>query len=200
VRNILLCVLILLSSLFALADQKKAVKKLSEAERAYASGNIPRAEKSARDALKEDPNLLQAHSLLGDILMNTRRYSAAAGSYTAALKADDEQKALTPEQRRALINQQGVAYGMSGNLARAQQIFEQAIQNHPDDPLLHYNLAATFAEKKQLEPALEQLKQAWKLRDNMPAGQQFPDPRKDSSFAAFLNDPRFQEAVREMVF
>jgi Tfp pilus assembly protein PilF len=199
-RNFLLCILILLVSLFAAADQKKAAKKLNDAERAYAAGNIQRAEKSARDALKEEPKLLQAHALLGDILMNTRRFSGAAESYTAALKADADQKTLSPEQRRALTNQQGVAYGMSGNLARAQEIFEQAIQSDPDDPLFHYNLAATFAEKKQLDPALEQLRQAWKLRSNMPSGQQFPDPRKDSSFAGYLKDTRFQDAVREMVF
>jgi tetratricopeptide (TPR) repeat protein len=199
-RNILLCIVILLSSLLAPADQKKAEKKLNDAERAYAAGNIQRAEKSARDALKQEPKLLQAHALLGDILMNTRRYSAAAESYTAALKADADQKTLTPEQRRALTNQQGVAYGMGGNLARAQEIFEQALQSDPNDPLLHYNLAATFAEKKQLDSALEQLKQAWKLRSNMPSGQQFPDPRKDSSFAGHLNNPRFQDAVRDMVF
>ena len=199
-RNLLLCILILLTSLCAVADQKKGEKKLVEAERAYAAGNIQRAEKSVRDALKEDSNLLQAHALLGDICMSTRRFSAAAQSYTAALKADADQKTLTPEQRRALVNQQGVAYGMSGNLARAQEIFEQALQSDPENPLFHYNLAATFAEKKQLDPALEHLKQAWKLRSNMPSGQQFPDPRKDSSFAGYLKDPRFQDAVRDMVF
>jgi Tfp pilus assembly protein PilF len=199
-RSLLLCVLILATSLSALADGNKAAKKLDDAERAYSRGDMQRAEKSTRDAIKEDPSYVQAHALLGDILMTTKRYSAAAASYTAALKADEQQKALSPEQRRALVNQQGAAYGMGGNLARAQEIFEGAVKSHPDDPLFHYNLAATYAEKKQLDPALEQLKQAWKLRGNMPSGQQFPDPRKDSSFKAYLNDPHFQDAVRDMVF
>lgn len=192
--------ILVLTALFAAADQQKALKKLNEAERAFAVGNLSRAEKSVRDAIKEDPKSVPAQALLGDILSLTRRHSLAADAFTAALKADDEQRALSPEQRRGIINQQGVAHGMGGNLDRAEEIFKQAIQRDPDYPLFHYNLGAVFAEKKQLEPALEHLKNAWKIRANMPSGEPFPDPRKDSSFAPYLNDRRFQDAVREMVF
>jgi hypothetical protein len=57
-----------------------------------------------------------------------------------------------------------------------------------------------YAEKKQLEPALQNLREAWKRRSNLPSGEAFPDPRKDPSFKEYLNDRRFQDAVREMVF
>jgi hypothetical protein len=31
-------------------------------------------------------------------------------------------------------------------------------------------------------------------------GERFPDPRQDSSFKRYRDDPRFQDAVRDMVF
>jgi tetratricopeptide (TPR) repeat protein len=199
-RSLVFLAFVLLVLPLAAADQKKAAQKLREAERAYAAGNLARAEKSARDAIKEDPGSLHAHALLGDVLMATRRYSAAAEAYTAALKFEERQPSLTRDQRRSLLNQQGAAYGMGGRLDRAQEIFQQAIRDDPDYPLFHYNLGAVYAEKGQLEPALDLLREAWKRRANLPEGQSFPDPRIGPSFAAYLQDQRFQEAVREMVF
>ncbi len=191
---------ILMAATLAAADQQKAADKVRKAEREYSIGNLPRAEKLARDAIKEDPGSVRAHALLADTLMVTRRYSAAAEEYTAALKADEERKSLTSAQRNTMRNQQGAAYGLAGYLDRAKEIFEAAIKDDPDYPLFYYNLGAVYAEKGQLDPALDKLREAWKRRSNLPSGESFPDPRKDSSFARYLNDPKFQDAVREMVF
>src|SRR5581483_8845913 len=184
---------ILMAAMLAAADQQKAADKVRKAEREYSIGNLPRAEKLARDAIKEDPGSVRAHALLADTLMVTRRY-------TAALKADEERKSLTSAQRNTMRNQQGAAYGLAGYLDRAKEIFEAAIKDDPDYPLFYYNLGAVYAEKGQLDPALDLLREAWKRRSRLPSGESFPDPRKDSSFARYLNDPKFQDAVREMVF
>jgi predicted Zn-dependent protease len=182
------------------ADQQKAAEKLRKAEREYAGGRLPRAEKLAREAIQEDPGAVGAHSLLGDVLTVTRRHSQAAEAYTAALKADAERKALTPEQKRTITNQQGAAYGLGGDLDRAQEILEGGIRSDPEYPLFYYNLACVYAEKGQLEAAVEQLREGWKRRGNLSDGERFPDPRKDSSFARYVKDSRFEDAVREMVF
>jgi len=192
--------LVALSAAGQKAPSPKVMEKLHEAEHAYATGNMARAEKLARDVLKEDPQSVQAHALTGDLMMVGRRFLAAAQEYTAAIAADKDRHVLDPQQLRSLKNQQGSAYGLSGSLDRAQEVLTEAIQQDPDYPLFHYNLACVYAEKKQLDTALEQLRLGWKLRENLPQGETFPDPRKDSSFAAYLNDPRFQDVVREMVF
>lgn len=47
---------------------------------------------------------------------------------------------------------------------------------------------------------MQELQAAWKLRKNLGENERFPDPRQDSSFKKYLNDPKFQEAVQNMVF
>src|SRR5581483_2882273 len=102
---------ILMAATLAVADQQKAADKVRKAEREYSIGNLPRAEKLARDAIKEDPGSVRAHALLADTLIVTRRYSAAAVEDTAALNGDEERKSLTSAQRNTMRNQQGAAYG-----------------------------------------------------------------------------------------
>ncbi len=184
----------------ASADSKKAEEKLGKAQRALEQGAFPQAEKLTRDAIKEDPNSVKAHVMLGELLEGSKRFSEAAQEYTTALSLDDKQQALPEEDRLNILDQQAVSYAESGNLAHAKELYDAAIKKNADYPLFYYNLACVYAEMHQLDPALTNLKKAWSLRDKMPRGQAFPDPRKDSSFRAYVNDPRFQDAVRNMVF
>ena len=196
----LLIFLLLAAAATAVADSKKAEEKLGKAQRALEQGAVPQAEKLTRDAIKEDPNSVKAHVMLGELLENTKRFSEAAQEYTTALTLDDQQHSLPDADRLNILDQQAVSYAESGNLPRAKELYEAAIKKNADYPLFYYNLACTYAEMHQLDPALTNLKKAWSLRDKMPPNTPFPDPRKDSSFSAYVNDPRFQDAVRNMVF
>ena len=193
-------VLLLLAVTVAFADRQKALEKIAKAQQAAAIGNLPKAEKLLREALKEDSTQVKAHVMLGDLLSQERRFSDAALEYTTALDLNAKQSSLSDDEKLQATDSQGVAYAESGNLPRAKEIYEAAIKQNPDYPLFYYNLACVYAEMHQLDPALENLKKAWDLRDKMPEGVRFPDPRKDTSFGAYLKDPRFQEAVRNMVF
>ena len=196
----LLIFLLLVAVATALADSKKAQEKLGKAARALEQGAFPQAEKLVRDAIKEDPSSVKAHVMLGELLENTKRFSEAAQEYTTALSLDDKQHALPEEDRLNILDQQAVSYAESGNLPHAKELYEAAIKKNADYPLFYYNLACTYAEMHQLDPALSNLKKAWSLRDKMPPNTPFPDPRKDSSFSAYVNDRRFQDAVQNMVF
>jgi tetratricopeptide (TPR) repeat protein len=85
-------------------------------------------------------------------------------------------------------------------MSKAKTIFEEAIQRDPDYALFRYNLACTYAEMGDLDNALVHLQEAWKRRRNLREGERFPDPRQDSSFKRYRDDPKFQDAVRDMVF
>ncbi len=197
-RTVICC--LLLMAVGAPADSQKAAEKLRKAGHELQIGNLPKAEKLLREAVQEDPNSLRARLLFADLLAGTNRYAASAEEYTTILKLDESQKKLTEDQRRHVINGQGVGFALGGNLAKAKEIYEHAIKADPDYAMYWYNLACVYAEQGELEPALEKLQDAWKRRKNVLEGEPFPDPRKDSSFARYLNDKRFQEAVRDMVF
>ena len=196
-RKLISCILLL--SCFAFADHQKAVDKLQKAVRDVETHNAKGADKNFQEAIREDPDYLVAHQQYGDFLMLVRRFGAAADQYDAAIKIDDTKHYLQQSERRALINQYGVATAEGGNLNKAKTIFQDALKQD-DYPLYRYNLACVYAENHDLDTALVELKKAWNDRNKLGDGERFPDPRKDSSFKPYLNDPKFQEATQMMVF
>jgi Tfp pilus assembly protein PilF len=195
------CLLLVLmfASTFTFADAKKAKEKIKKAEADFQRQNFNGAEKNLLDAIKEDPDSIGAHDALAGLYSQTGRYSFAAREYSSALAIDGRLHQLTAEQRRHLVDGQGVSYALSGNLDRAQEIYLAALAKDPDYALYNYNLACVYAERHDLDTALSYLKKSWEHRDTLPAGMSFPDPRKDSSFKPYLDDPKFQEAVRHIV-
>ncbi|HLH09899.1 MAG TPA: tetratricopeptide repeat protein [Terriglobales bacterium] len=199
-RKPIVLVLLLLAPVLLHADRKKAVEKFNDAQKQLSRKNLPKAEKLLQESIQLDSSFIAPHQLLGDIQYGTRRYNAAADEYTTALKLNDTEQVLKPEQLHVITNNLGVAIALAGNMEKAKQTFEDAIRQDPDYPIYHYNLACTYAELGELDPAMRELQLAWKLRNNLGEGEQFPDPRKDSSFKNYLNDPKFQETVQNMVF
>lgn len=192
--------IVLLSAICAFSDQKKAREDVTKAQREVSIGNLPKAEKLLRDAVLQDASYIKAHADLADVLYQMRKYGAASDEYAAALKLNESQKQLSEDDIRHVTDQLGVATALGGNLPKAKTIFEEAIQRDPDYALYRYNLACTYAEMGDLDTALVHLQEAWKRRKNLAEGERFPDPRQDSSFKRYRDDPRFQDAVRDMVF
>ncbi len=184
---------------FAFADAKKANEKIKKAEVDLQRHNVAGAEKNLLDAIKEDPNSVDAHDALGRLYTLTNRYSAAAREFTSAVTLDDQHHKLNEELRRQLVDDQGVAYALSGNLDRAKEIYLAALAKDPDYAMYNYNLACVYAEQHDLDTAISYLKKSWEHRDTMPSNMKFPDPRQDNSFKPYVNDPKFQDAVMNMV-
>ena len=199
-RRLAVLSLVLLVFVSALAaDTKKAEEKLARAEIEFRRQNFGGAEKLIRDAIKEDPDSIDAHNMLATLLSGTRRYSQAATEYGRVLELDATQKRLSKQDRRSAIDGQAVTYAQSGDLDRAKSIYLDALKDDPDYAMYNYNLACVYAELHDLDSAVPYLKKSWEKRDTLPSGQKFPDPRQDSSFRAYQDDPRFQAAVRNMV-
>lgn len=141
------------------------------------------------------------HSILGHITLNPayvptvqehfgyasyfylkKDYRRAITHYEKALTHKGSDAALNQSSWRVLIDQLGMSYGLSGELDKAQELFEWAIPIDPEYPMFYYNLACTFAEKGGLDRALENLRLAFQYKHNMLKGESFPDPRTDASF------------------
>jgi len=190
-------VLSLATSLWS--QNKKTTEKLQRAETAFNKGDVGTAEKLLREVIKSDSNSIEGHDMLGILLSSTRRYSQAAPEFARALELDNQQKELSLEQRRQVIDGEAVSYAQSGDLQKAKALYLAALKDDPNFTLYNYNLACVYAELHDLDSALPHLQKAWDMRITLPKGTAFPDPRKDSSFKDYYNNPKFQEVVRNMV-
>lgn len=165
----------------------------------YVPPNPQKAEKLFNEAAAVAPDWPLPTYGLGDLNYVLGKYVSAAEAYSKARAIDDKKKQLDNDQRHDLLNQLGLSYALARKYKEARQVYESALKEDDAFPLYHYNLACVYAETKDLDNALSHLKLAWEHRENMPSDIEFPDPRKDSSFEEYLDDPAFKEAVEAMV-
>jgi tetratricopeptide (TPR) repeat protein len=145
----------------------------------------------------EESTKVRCLEFLGHSTFELNRYDEAIAAYRDALEADRRLRVLGRDELRIVINNIGISYGESGQLATARDWFAQAVRDDGEFPLLYYNLACAFAEVGNLNGALDNLRAAWKRRGNMIEGEFLPDPRLDTSFGPFHNEPRFLSLMDE---
>lgn len=161
--------------------------------------NPEKAEKYFNEAIALAPEWALPVYGLGDLHFVMKKYSAASTAYGKARDLDDKKRQLDKDQRHDLLDQLGLSFALARKYKEAHAVYTAAVKEDPEFPLFHYNLACVYAETQDIENAITHLKLAWQYRENLPAGVEFPDPRKDSSFSEYLNDPAFKEAVEAMV-
>ena len=129
----------------------------------------------------------------GRFFAQQRNYKASIAPYEKALELEKKKRSLSTEYWYVLIDNLGMAHGITGNLERAKEVFEHGISQDPKYPLFYYNLACTYGEMGEKEKAMQQLELAFKHKGNVIAGERMPDPRTDSSFKRFMKDRDFRE-------
>jgi tetratricopeptide (TPR) repeat protein len=125
------------------------------------------------------------------------RYADAVPYYERALEKEKSNRRLSRDTRLVLVDQLGMAHGLSGNPEKAREVYRNAVEKEPRYPMFYYNFACALAESGELEQALENLTLAMRCRKRTEAGRDIPDPRKDPSFMPWLRDARFQAWVKE---
>ena len=136
---------------------------------------------------------------MGTALYVQEKYAQAIPPYQKALDLEKTQPQLDKTLWRVLIDNLGMAYGMTGHLGEAKATFDYGIQADPTYPMFHYNLACTFAEMNDLNHAMQSLKTAFLYRKNHNPGEEgIPDPRQDSSFQRFMNNETFRNFVNTL--
>jgi tetratricopeptide (TPR) repeat protein len=128
--------------------------------------------------------------LYAQILYHDGMFRAAAPIFEQSLTKLPEDTSQGT-MRRVATDQAGMAYGISGDTAKARSIFESATARDPDHPMYYYNLACADAQEKKLGDARIHLQQAFARKANMIPGETLPDPGKDDSFLPYQNRPRF---------
>jgi len=125
-------------------------------------------------------------------------YPNAIKWFQKALDAEKLTPTLEKDYWRVLVDNLGMAYGISGILDKAKETFEYGLSREPDYPMFYYNLACTYAEMNNLDKCLENLITAYAHKNNMIEGEHMPDPKKDSSFQRFLNEKKFQHVLSKL--
>lgn len=134
----------------------------------------------------------------GSIYYVRQDWARASVHYARALQLEKQKRVLSPTQWNVLVDNLGMAYGMSGELSKATATFEYGIKENPTYPMFRYNLACADAELGDLDSALDQLKIAFRYKSNAIPGEGIPDPTKDDSFKRYLSDPRFTKLANEL--
>jgi tetratricopeptide (TPR) repeat protein len=117
--------------------------------------------------------------------------------YSKALELERKQPSLPKPFWYVLVDNLGMSYGITGDLQKARETFEYGLSKDDKYPMFYYNLACTYAEMSDLDNTLKQLKLAFEYRQNMLAGEKFPDPATDDSFQRFMKNERFLTVLTE---
>jgi tetratricopeptide (TPR) repeat protein len=133
----------------------------------------------------------------GSVFYLRQEWTRAALHYDRSLQLEKQQRTLSQTRWNVLVDNLGMAYGLSGELPKAKAVFEYGTRENPSYPMFHYNLACVAAESGDLDAALAQLKLAFQFKAYSNPGEGIPDPAKDDSFQRYLNDPKFAKLTKQ---
>ena len=153
------------------------------------------ASMSVAQAPADPPRDSRYYMGVGSRYFLNEQYKEAIAPYQKALDLEKQNPKLDKNLWRALVENLGMAYGITGDLKNAESTFRYGLDKDPNYPMFHYNMACTYAERNDLDNTLKYLKAAFANKANMIQGETMPDPRADDSFKRFLDNPRFKELV-----
>jgi tetratricopeptide (TPR) repeat protein len=101
------------------------------------TGEYQAARAALEDIVVADPDNAEAHFLLGLTYFNLENYALAQQHFEKSM-------ALDPNRAAAVHHNLGVLAYQTGNVQRALEEFQSALEIDPDDPDTHYQLGATY--------------------------------------------------------
>jgi tetratricopeptide (TPR) repeat protein len=125
-------------------------------------------------------------------------YKKAIPPYQKALDLEKQDRKLEKKFWIVLVDNLGMAYGITGDIKSSFAVFEYGISKEPTYPIFYYNMACGHGELGDEDDAIKYLRLAYKNKSNMIAGERFPNPMTDSSFEKFRDSEKFVNAVAEM--
>jgi tetratricopeptide (TPR) repeat protein len=143
--------------------------------------------KTSMDYLEE----ASRHYLAGD-------YKKAIPLYKQALELEKKHRKLKKELWFVLVDNLAIAYGITSDIDSSQEVLEYGIKQEPTYPMFYYNMACGYGEKDDEAGAINNLRLAFKYRENMIKGETLPDPETDSSFKRLMKSKTFQKAIAEI--
>lgn len=126
----------------------------------HRSGKMQEAEKAYHEALKLDPNNVDAMHLLGVLSSHTGRHDAAAEWIGKAI-------AISPSVPALYLNL-GNVYQAQGKLDQAIESFSRALELKPDFAEAHLNLGNAYQTRRNYTAAIAHYEKALALKPEHP--------------------------------
>lgn len=131
----------------------KALRELRREEKAFQAGDLQGSIAHLEQALKIDPDYMEAHNNLGVRYMATSDFDKAAAEFQRAV-------ALDPAAADALLNWAGALYAL-GRYEQAETAARQGLVRAPGSPRAEYVLGLTLlVERKSEQECLRALDNA----------------------------------------
>lgn len=130
--------------------------------------------------------------LEGGRYFRAQQFPQSIEPYSKALAIEKVTPTLDKNLWRVLVDNLGMAYGITLDFDRAKATFDYGLEKDPTYPMFFYNLACLAAEKGDLEGAKENLRLAFQYRGNIIPGEMLPDPHIDDSFQILLKKDDFR--------
>lgn len=135
---------------------------LDEAERAFQQGQFQEAERLLRNAVGADPQAIDAHVTLANLLTRTERHAEAAESYGNAMRLDRNYRGL------ALVY--AVSCFRTGRYDEAEKSARFAIQTEPSGAA-YDTLACVLREQGKFDDALAAVEEGLRVAPTKSAAQ-----------------------------
>lgn len=110
-------------------------------------------------AIRDQPDLTEAHVALGDILSQTNRLPEAVAQYRAALR-------IQPADVKAHNNLGSTLARMPGSIQEAIGEFDAALRIEPENASTHKNLAVALSQAGRLSDAITECEEALRIRSD----------------------------------
>ena len=169
-----------------LADPKDKIGLFNLIKRAgsdSSEGRVDEALSKIQQVLAEDPDILEAHSILGNLYVKKEEREKALQAYQDAL-------AREPEFKPALFGLASV-YEEMGRLDDAAAGFRRITEIDPRDNGAFFRLAGIHVQQKEFEEALGLLREARDLGSDRP-------PLHNLMAECYIGLEEFDEAEREV--
>ncbi len=118
----------------------------------HRAGNLALAETLYRQLIAEAPNSADAWHLLGALLIQAKRHTAAVEAIERAISLDPNSPTF--------YSHLGAAYGDLGEHEQALRNLRKAVELAPDAATAHYNLGTALRNADQIEPAIESFRRS----------------------------------------
>ena len=138
--------------LAAEADPKSAIAAGELGAALFATDNVYDAEQQFRRALGLDPKYTDARYNLASVEANNKQWSAAAADFRTVLESNPNHKNAR-ERLGEVLYMWGDDLSDSGEREQAVQHYREALVFRPDDPDLHFQLAAALGHLGRLTEA-----------------------------------------------
>jgi tetratricopeptide (TPR) repeat protein len=146
--------------------------------------NYSHADRALFDAVinsvKIEPKSAYDYFAAGSYMYRDKKYANAVKYYSSALDLEARKRTLENDVWYALVDNLGISLVLSGDAAKAKEVFLFGIKKNPDYALFYYNLACTFGEESDTANAVKYLKQAKSVAKK--TGLKLPDAKTDTSF------------------